>query len=79
MGMMIPPQLRRRSLSLTVSHKAEQNLVCIDFLRISLSENAYEMSSIVDGSSGAMHCLDLCWNWNAQATKTKRPLDVSSV
>ena len=78
MGRIIPPQLRRWSLSLTVSHRAEQNLVCRDLLRMSLNENASAMSSMVEGSRGAL-VPDLCMYWSAQATKTRRPLDVSRV
>jgi hypothetical protein len=78
-GRMIPPQLRRRSLSLTVSHRAEQNLVYRDLLRTSLNENASAMASMVEGSRGGVLVPDLCGYWSAQATKTRRSLDVSSV
>ncbi len=70
-GRMIPPQSRRKSLSLTVSHKAEQNLVYRELLRTSLNENASAMSSMVEGSRGAVLVLDLCRYWSAQASKTR--------
>ena len=59
MWRMIPPQLRR-SLSLTVLHRAEHDLVCRDLLRISLNENVSAMSSMVEGSRGAVFVSDLC-------------------
>ena len=65
-------------MSLTLSQSTEQNRVCRDFLRISLNENASAMSAMVEGSRGALKP-DFCRYWSAEATKTRRPLDVSSV
>ena len=72
-----PPERSSVSLSLTVSQRTDQNLVCMVFFCISMNEKFCDRSSMMEGVVLGSMAPYVCRHYKAQATRTKRPLAVS--
>ena len=77
-GRISPPEMRSASLSLSVSQRTDQNLVCMVLFGISLNRKLSASSSMVEEYALGFVVPFLCRHWRAHATRISSPLAVSS-
>ncbi len=75
-GRIMPPKLRSTSLSMTVSHRTEQNMIYKVLFCISMNKKLSARSSMIEEYMLGLVAPDLCRYCREKATKNKRPLAV---